>query len=384
MPGLAHWPEDVPVLTDGVVTLRAHDEGDLDPMVEMCLDAGTRRWTDLPSPYDRTQAELFLADRVAPAWRTGSGFGWAIDAPDEARADRRYAGNIDIRRPPAADIGFCLHPWARGRGIMARATRLALTWAFDHGGVDSVLWTARLGNLTSRRVAWATGFTFHGILPRRLGKHAPLVDAWVATITRGEPMTPRTRWWGTPTSAGKRVTLRPFTDADLPRIVEACSDERSQHWLIGLPRDYSEDSARTYLGGLPVAASRGAAITWCISDPETDRLLGAIAVFDLDDEDPTSGEIGYWAHPDARGRGAMSEALALVIAHAMAPADGGGMGLRRLELLAAGGNSASQHVARSNGFVEVGRKRAAEPLGDGSYDDLVFFDLLAEEHSATR
>lgn len=176
----------------------------------------------------------------------------------------------------------------------------------------------------------------------------------------------------------------PFTDSDLPRIVEACSDERSQHWLIGLPRDYSEDSARTYLGGLPVAASRGAAITWCIADPETDRLLGAIAVFDLDDEDPTSGEIGYWAHPDARGRGAMSEALALVIAHALAPTDDGGMGLRRLELLAAGGNLASQQVARSNGFVEVGRKRAAEPLGDGSYDDLVFFDLLAEEYSAAR
>jgi RimJ/RimL family protein N-acetyltransferase len=56
-----------------------------------------------------------------------------------------------------------------------------------------------------------------------------------------------------------------------------------------------------------------------------------------------------------------------------------GLGRRRLRLNAADGNSASLHIARTNGFVEVGRDRQAEPLGDGTFADLVRFDLLVDE-----
>jgi len=43
----------------------------------------------------------------------------------------------------------------------------------------------------------------------------------------------------------------------------------------------------------------------------------------------------------------------------------------------AAGNAASAHIARRTGFVEVGRERQAELLGDGSYDDLLTLDLLS-------
>ncbi|CAN5340082.1 hypothetical protein BH24ACT9_BH24ACT9_18190 [soil metagenome] len=75
----------------------------------------------------------------------------------------------------------------------------------------------------------------------------------------------------------------------------------------------------------------------------------------------------------------MTEALRLVVDHAFAPATEQGLGLRRLQLLAAAGNSASGHIARRTGFVEVGRERQAELLGDGSHDDLLTFDLLASD-----
>ena len=96
----------------------------------------------------------------------------------------------------------------------------------------------------------------------------------------------------------------------------------------------------------------------------------------------TAGEIGYWTHPDARGRGVMSQAVRLAIRHAFIPAQDGGLGRRRLQLSAADGNLASQHIARANGFVEVGRDRLAEPLGDGTFADLVRFDLLVDEWNA--
>ena len=44
--------------------------------------------------------------------------------------------------------------------------------------------------------------------------------------------------------------------------------------------------------------------------------------------------------------------------------------------------SPSQRVALRGGFVEVGRDRLAERLGDGSYVDLVRYDLLESEYAA--
>jgi RimJ/RimL family protein N-acetyltransferase len=126
-----------------------------------------------------------------------------------------------------------------------------------------------------------------------------------------------------------------------------------------------------------VQQSIGATVTWAVADPHTDELLGNISVMDLDDMDPTDGEVGYWTHPAARGRGVMTEACQLVVAHAFSPTGEGGLGLRRLQLAAAVDNPASRHVAQRAGFVEYGRARAAEPLGDGTYADLAWFDQLA-------
>ncbi|HZK36217.1 MAG TPA: GNAT family N-acetyltransferase, partial [Aeromicrobium sp.] len=116
--------------------------------------------------------------------------------------------------------------------------------------------------------------------------------------------------------------------------------------------------------------------TWAVAARESDELVANISVMDLAGMDPTSGEIGYWAHPAARGNGFMTEATRLVADHAFTPAAGVGMGLRRLSLYAAAGNAASNAVARKSGFVETGLQRAAELLGDGSYDDLRAYDVL--------
>lgn len=368
----------VPVLEDGVVRLRTAREDDVDAIVEMCRDPEFVRWTAVPRPYSRDDAKRFIRDIVVPGWERGDFRGWAIEAADGG-GDMRYAGNLDVRGAPVADIGFGLHPWARRRGIMARAVRLATSWAFEHGNVAALHWRADVGNLASRRLAWACGFSFHGTVPGLLAERGEVVDAWIGSMLPGADMTPRTRWLEPVLVTGERVVLRPFRDADVPRIVAACSDERCRHWLAALPSPYTEQDGRAYLLGRDVQQSLGASVTWCVADPASDALLGNIGVMGLDGPDPTSGEIGYWSHPDARGRGVMSEAVGLVVGHAFTPAETGGLGLRRLSLGTADGNTASQYVARQAGFTEVGRNRAAEPLGDGSYADVVWFDLLATD-----
>jgi RimJ/RimL family protein N-acetyltransferase len=102
---------------------------------------------------------------------------------------------------------------------------------------------------------------------------------------------------------GERVRLRAHTEADLARIVEACSGDATQHWLP-MPRPYAERDAREFVLGCRLAESLGQKVTWAVADRHDDRMLANVTVFRLDDTfSPTSGEIGYWAHPDAARRG---------------------------------------------------------------------------------
>ncbi len=80
----------------------------------------------------------------------------------------------------------------------------------------------------------------------------------------------------------------------------------------------------------------------------------------------------------------MSAAVRLAVRHAFIAREDGGLGRKRLRLNAADGNSASQHIARANGFVQVGRDRQAEPLRDGTFADLVRFDLLVDEWESSQ
>jgi len=373
------WPDDVPELTEGRVRLRAHRDDDLDAIVEMCRDPLSQRWTqNLPDPYARTDADWFVREVVPRCWESGTARSWAVEVIDDAGMPR-YAGNVDVRGGPASTIGFLLHPWARGQGVMSSAVRLALRWCFAEAGIELVTWMAQVGNLASRRVAWASGFSFHGTVPRVLRPSGPAVDAWIGTVLPGDDLRPKTRWLTPAVLRGERVVLRRHTEADIPRIVEACSDARTRRWLSTLPSPYTEESARGYLDTMPVKESGAHRVAWCVADPKTDALVANLSIFDLGGDDPGSGEIGYWTHPDARGRGVMTEAARLAVDHAFRPTADGGLGLRRLTLLAAASNAASAHIARRAGFTEVGRERQAELLGDGSYDDLLTFDILISD-----
>ncbi|MGI8987206.1 MAG: GNAT family N-acetyltransferase, partial [Nocardioidaceae bacterium] len=71
-----------------------------------------------------------------------------------------------------------------------------------------------------------------------------------------------------------------------------------------------------------------------------------------------------------------SEAARLVGRHAFTAQVDGGLGLRRLRLIAAVGNLASRHVATSSGFTEVGVEHALITRRDGAREDAVRYEAL--------
>jgi RimJ/RimL family protein N-acetyltransferase len=367
------FPEDVPVLVDEGVRLRAHTAGDVDAAVEMCRDPEFARWTTVPVPYERTHAEQFLLEKIPAGWRDGGMWSWAIEY------DGRFAGSVDLRdgRGGGGEIGYGLAPWARGKGVMTRAVRLAVRHAFDGFGWDVVLWRAFTGNWASRRVAWRAGFrefvTERGAGVARGVRH----DEWVASVRAGEDLQPQGRWLTAPLIEAGGLRMRPFRDEDADRIVEGAGDERTQHWLSFLPSPYGPEDARGWIARSREESASGFGVSWAVTDPVSDRMLANVSVFRLARDG--SAEVGYWSHPDARGKGVTTTGVRHAVRHAFAAESDGGLGLHRLYLQAAAGNTASQHVARSAGFRQTGTQRDGDARRDGSFEDLLTFDLLATD-----
>jgi RimJ/RimL family protein N-acetyltransferase len=165
-----------------------------------------------------------------------------------------------------------------------------------------------------------------------------------------------------------RLTLRPPDQSDAGDVFAAVDPEvcRWLGWAVG----YSQETA----------------LRWCVQEasrdlthelnlaivPDATRRFGG--VIGISRADWTSGvaEVGYWIGPADRRRGYVSEALRAIAHHAF------GLGLYRLELLAAVGNVASQRVAEQVGFTREGVLRQARPI-PGGRADMVLFGLLTGE-----
>lgn len=371
------FPDDVPTLTDGTVTLRAHTSDDIEGVYEQCNDPVSLQWTTVPVPYTRQDAADFIARR-AGIWEDDRDWGFAIEADGGAGASR-FGGTIALE-PKGSGIGelaFGAHPGVRGRGVMTAAAGLILDWGFGSKGLHTVTWAANAGNYPSWRVAWKTGFTFEGGSRATLPQRGKALDAWHGTLLATDSRDPKTRWLTPGRLEATGVVLREVDSADESRYLQTATDAESMQWLSAIPLARTRDAFRSMYRNRLLGASLGAAVSWTIADPATDSYLGSLSMFGIDGPDHKSAEVGYRTHPDARGSGVMTAALRLAAAHAFRAESQGGLGLHRLSLGAAEGNVASQRVARAGGFIETGRDRRCYELADGSVVDLIRFDLLA-------
>lgn len=361
------FPEVVPELSEGRVGLRAMTEADLPAVVEQSTDPDTVRWTTVPSPYDLETARDFLGLH-ATGWAEPQGRKhWAIELlPGTGRPEAPFAGIVDLRPGEAPgtawEIGFALHPRARGCGAMSAAVRLAAAWAFEHGA-PSLYWYAARGNFASRRVAWASGFTQLGTLPALVADRVEgTSDAWAAVLRPGDPMRPRGDWLVPPVVEGDVVRLRPLRDDD--RAMAEPHDHPPHHAparSIPAPETFAP-----WLLRRRELMAEGRGHNWCIAETATDEPLGEVLVFDRDGELGAGGtaELGYFIRPSARGHGFAERAARAASGHALRLTSEGGLGLRRLVAQTASDNVASQLVLSRCGFTRWGREdHAVEPDG---------------------
>ncbi len=367
-------PDDVPVLSDGVITLRPHLAGDIPRMVQACRDLESRRWLPLPAPYDEQDARDFLE-----AKRTGRAAGTSIEWAVEAAG--RWVGNIGLHDPrgDTFEVGYLMHPDARGGGLGRAALGILTAHAFDAMGLSGLAWRAARGNFASWRLAWSEGFTLDGTwpVPHPVSDGGTVDAMWMGHLHAADPREPRTPWWEPPVLDGGRFIVRPWRDDDTPRAEPDALSAPFLHDLQPTPASYPE-----WLLARREQMATGKGIYWCIADPDIDEPLGYLAIQDLQVAlIRGTGQLSYWLYPAWRGLGLLQEALDVVIAHAFSPVSdrsgGSGLGLHRLQAGCDLANRPSVRALRRAGFRQVAQERAVLAHADRAPTAALTFELLA-------
>lgn len=151
------------------VLLRPAEPSDAERWLEMIRDSECQKYGS-PAFVDVPTDVAGLADRIESsrtAWAEGSPGTFIVAAVE---APERFLGDIGWRwslheKFAAADLGYSVHPDARGRGVGRRAIVALTRWllAPDGRGLDRVQLDHSTENPASCRVALAAGFEREGI-----------------------------------------------------------------------------------------------------------------------------------------------------------------------------------------------------------------------------
>ena len=148
------------------------------------------------------------------------------------------------------------------------------------------------------------------------------------------------------------------------------------HGLGRMPSPYTPQDAAAWLEQTREASAAGDAVTWAVTGAD-DVLQAAVNLFDV--TPGVDAEVGFWAHPEARGRGLTTRASRLALRHGFEALD-----LLRVQGHAALGNTASRHALESCGLREAGVARLGTVIRPEGRVDAMKYDVLVEEWRAFR
>ncbi|XDZ52190.1 GNAT family N-acetyltransferase [Neisseriaceae bacterium CLB008] len=167
------------------------------------------------------------------------------------------------------------------------------------------------------------------------------------------------------TLRGQRLHLRAFAVADAAAVHAYTCDPQVMHYL---PEGVFDEAAAL---AFVTQHAHADAHYWAMVLNEGERLIGHLCF------EPYFGqhsyEIGWVCHPDHQGRGYVTEAATLMLAHGFER-----MGLHRVIATCQPDNPASYQVMEKLGMRREGHFIACIPKGDEWWDEY-YYAILARE-----
>ena len=324
-------------------------------------DEAVRRFGHLPeSDYTPESVRRMIRDEVAEGLSSGT---LAVLALADAETDR-FVGSLvlfDVSSQ-AAEVGFWIHPDARGEGHARRGLELASRFA-RNSGLRTLTARTLLENKASQRCLTNAGF------------HE--VERAVGTTPAGQreelfhyrrDLKPTAQW----PLATERLRLRPHNADDAEWLHELYSRPDVARYLLDEPwtAEVTHDKLTERLAKTDMDGETGALALVIEHDGVP---IGDVALW-LTDHEHRQGEIGWVLDPAHGGQGFASEAVRAVLAL--------GFDHYRLHRITArmdARNSASAALARRVG-LRLEAHHVQDWFSKGEWTDTLIYARLASEN----
>jgi ribosomal-protein-serine acetyltransferase len=166
------------------------------------------------------------------------------------------------------------------------------------------------------------------------------------------------------------LSLRPWQDDYATALYEAAQESVQSvgRWLTWCHAEYDLDEALKRIAFCKQGWQSGECYAFAVFD-EQGRLIGDVLLNRIDERD-LCANLGYWLRPSATGNG-----YAVFAGRALAAFGFQALGLRRIEIVAAAENHASQRTAERIGAKREGVARQRIFM-HGQSDDGVIYGLI--------
>ncbi|MDK8626590.1 GNAT family N-acetyltransferase [Corynebacterium appendicis] len=340
--------------------LRPLSELDADAYAAGTKDEAVRRFGHLPeSDYTPESVRRMIRDEVAEGLSSGT---LAVLALADAETDR-FVGSMvlfDVSSE-AAEVGFWIHPDARGAGHALRGLELASRFA-RNSGLRTLTARTLLENKASQRCLMNAGFheVERSVGTTPAGQHEELFHY-------RRNLKPTAQW----PLATERLRLRPHNADDAEWLYELYSRPDVARYLLDEPwtAEVTRDKLTERLAKTDIDGETGALALVIEHDGVP---IGDIALW-LTDHEHRQGEIGWVLDPAHGGHGFASEAVRAVLAL--------GFDHYRLHRITAqmdARNSASAALARRVG-LRLEAHHVQDWFSKGEWTDTLIFARLASE-----
>lgn len=175
---------------------------------------------------------------------------------------------------------------------------------------------------------------------------------------------------GTQIIETERLILRKVELKDAEALSELLNDEKIQDFLAGIPENYTVEMAKDYIGNkMSKEYLNKDFYDWGIEDKQTQKLIGRICVYKLDDE-RRMADLVWYISPAVRGKGFMTEAGKAVVGFLQ------NIGFERIEAFANVENIASIKVMEKIGMQYEGTLRKYDCRRDDSLYDAKMYSII--------
>lgn len=341
--------------------LRPLSELDADAYAAGTKDEAVRRFGHLPEPdYTPESVRRMIREEVAAGLSSGT---LAVFALADAETDR-FVGSLvlfDVSSE-AAEVGFWIHPDARGAGHARRGLELASRFA-RNSGLRTLTARTLPENKASQRCLTNAGFRE---VELAVGT-TPAGQCEELFHYRRDPK-PTAQW----PLATERLRLRPHNANDAEWLHELYSRPDVARYLLDEPwtAEVTHDKLTERLAKTDIDGETGALALVIEHDGVP---IGDVALW-LTDHEHRQGEIGWVLDPAHGGQGFASEAVRAVLAL--------GFDHYRLHRITAqmdARNSASAALARRVG-LRLEAHHVQDWFSKGEWTDTLIFARLASEH----